>query len=101
MKGFYFVVLGAETDDVNAIMEKRLYEIGIVRKMMKNFYLLTIEEQTMNMRVSIRDKIIGREKYSAFVLTLTDNLFTAWSFPRANSDLLKKIIREELHGSVE
>ena len=101
MIGYYLVALGAETNDVNAIMEKRLYEIGTVRKMMNNFYLLRVEEKDTNMRVSIRDKIIGEEKYSAFVLTLTDNLYTAWSFPRDNSNYLKKIIREDLHGTVE
>ena len=101
MKDFYFVILGSETDSTNTQMTERLLELGDVRKLMKNFYLLKISEQDVDMRIYIRDKVTGDEKSPVFVIRVTDKLSSAWCMPKENSEYLKKMIKEELHGSVE
>lgn len=101
MTGYYLVIMGSEKEESNQIMVNRLLELGEVRKLMKNFYIIKIADQNEDERVKVRDRLTGPEKYSVYVITLTEKLSTAWSMPKDNSEYLKKTIREELHGSVD
>ena len=80
---------------------ERLLNLGEVRKLMKNMYLLKLSNETDDRRTYVRDEISGIEKLSVYVITLTDELSTAWTMPKENSNYLKEIIREKIHGSVE
>lgn len=101
MKGYYIVILGSEIEEANNKMMERLLNLGEVRKLMKNMYLLKLSNETDDRRTYVRDEISGIEKLSVYVITLTDGLSTAWTMPKENSNYLKEIIREKLHGSVE
>ena len=101
MKGYYIVILGAEIEEANKKMIERMLNLGEVRKLMKNMYLLKLSNETDDRRTYVRDEISGKEKLSVYVITLTDELSTAWTMPKENSNYLKDIIREKLHGSVE
>ncbi len=95
---YYLVILGSEKEEINQIMKDRLLALGEVRKLMKNVYFLKIEGEE-DQRMYVRDQIAGTEKYSVFVLTFRNDLYTAWTMPKDNSEYLKKVIREELHGT--
>lgn len=101
MKGYYIVILGSESEVSNNKMIERMHYLGDARKLMKNMYLLKLPNDTDDRRTYVRDQISGKEKLSVYVITLTDKLATAWTMPKENSNYLKEIIREELHGSVE
>lgn len=101
MKGYYIVILGSEIEEANNKMMERLLNLGEVRKLMKNMYLLKLSNETDDRRTYVRDEISGIEKLSVYVITLTDELSTAWTMPKENSNYLKEIIREKIHGSVE
>ena len=101
MKGYYIVILGSEIEEANNKMMERLLNLGEVRKLMKNMYLLKLSNETDDRRTYVRDEISGIEKLSVYVITLTDELSTAWTMPKDNSNYLKEIIREKIHGSVE
>ena len=101
MKGYYIVILGSEIEEANNKMMERLLNLGEVRKLMKNMYLLKLSNETDDRRTYVRDEISGIEKLSVYVITLTDELSTAWTMPKENSNYLKEIISEKLHGSVE
>lgn len=101
MKGYYIVILGSEIEEANNKMIERMLNLGEVRKLMKNMYLLKLSNETDDRRTYVRDEISGIEKLSVYVITLTDELSTAWTMPKENSNYLKEIIREKLHGSVE
>lgn len=69
MTGYYLVIMGSEKEESNQIMVNRLLELGEVRKLMKNFYIIKIADQNEDERVKVRDRLTGPENIQ-FMLSL-------------------------------